>query len=112
MSPLRLSVLISASLLALAMTAGIVRAATDAPVTARSRSKKNGDVARLAGFALHLSQDAQALQRSSVKRRAKLYGRSDPQVRMGRRRLHRIRHKVAYFRRVKRRSEGREKAPS
>ncbi len=85
----------------------LLTAAADAPAAQRRPAKKNGDVARLAGIALHLSQDAQALQRASVKRRENLDGRSDPQVRAGRRSLRRIRRKVSYFRRVKRRSEGR-----
>lgn len=72
-----------------------------------SRGRKNGDVARLAGMALHLGQDAQALMRASLKRREHRYGRSDSQARADRRDLPRIQRKITYFRRVKRRSEGR-----
>jgi hypothetical protein len=92
-----------ATCLLLAMTVGAVAAA---PVPHKP-PRKNRAVAALAGAALHLTQDAQALQRASIRRREKAHGRHDPQVMAGRRNLRVIHRKMVYFRHAKRHGEGR-----
>ena len=89
------------------LTAVFAGSLAAAPPLQRPPPHKNRTIAFLAGVALHLSQNARALQSASLKKREKAYGPDDRQVRAGHKYLRMIHQKLRYFRHVKRSSEGR-----
>jgi len=80
--------------------------ATAQPSETKPPPHKNKTVAQIAGTALHISQDVQALQRQALRQHKGQYGPATFQVLADQKALRRTRQKIKYFKRIKRRSEG------